>query len=190
MDIEEKYHIILEYCRIERALGTRKEGGFNPLIFPTMHEVIDLVNPKSILEIGFNAGNGSLAFLLCSDAKVLSIDNFPNSESIVTLVKEFGSRFNFIHMHSNNLKNLRYMESTDCDYDLIYIDAEHSFVAVESDIKESLKYNPDYILFDDWQYPPVTTAIELFLDKKLKVIKQWNYPEESEASWCLTKVIK
>jgi len=189
MDIEEKYHIILEYCRIERALGAQeKEAGFNPLIFPTMHEVIDLVNPKSILEIGFNAGNGSLAFLLCSDAKVLSIDNYPNSKSIVALVKEFGSRFNFIHMHSNNLNNLRYMESTDCDYDLIYIDAEHSFIAVKSDIKESLKYNPDYILFDDWEQEAVKTAIETFLEK-IKIIKTWTV-KENQASWCLTKVIK
>lgn len=191
MYTEEKYNIILEYTRIAQALGPLREGGFNPLIFPVMHELMDIITPKSILEIGFNAGHGSLAFLLCTSAKVFSIDITENQKSEATLIKEFGNRFSYIIMHSSNLSNLEFEEKTECDYDLVYIDAEHSFAAVRADIKEVLKFNPEYILFDDWENAGVTAAIDSTIeDKKLEIVKTWSTKDGGPASWCLTKVLK
>jgi hypothetical protein len=39
------------------------------------------------------------------------------------------------------------------EYDVIFIDGDHSPEEVESDIKKSLLFNPKYILFDDVLHP-------------------------------------
>lgn len=176
--------ILLEYTRITENLGPITEGGFKTADLRSMYQLKDFINPKSILEIGFNAGGGSLAFLLCFKTNILSIDIRTNKKSEDTLIKEFGSRFKFIQMNSRDLENL----DVETNYDLIYIDGKHSTEAVIMDINNSLKFNPEYILFDDWGLPPVNVAIKSHIDIKLKVIKIWEYPE-NPCSWCLTKPI-
>jgi len=182
--------ILEEYTRIEEQFSPMTTGGFIARALPYMHELMELYTPKSVLEIGFNRGGGALAFLLCSKAKVLSIDKIVNPKGITILTQEFPDRFRFEQINSQDLLDLPNREGVVCDFDLVYIDGAHDFASVTNDIEKSLKIGTDYILFDDWQCGSVTTAIELFLDRELEVVKQWNYPDESEMSWCFTKVIK
>ena len=106
--------------------------------------VIEIVQPKHILEIGFNLGWGTSLFLNLSDVTVTSCDISDRDETMLAgnvLKEQFGNRFDFYFR--NELP-----ESSDY-YDLVFIDGDHKKGSVVKDILLSKKYNIRYLLFDD-----------------------------------------
>ena len=131
-----------------------------------LNDVIQICNPKNILEIGFFEGGSSLNWLLHTTANVTSIDPVYNrSDSIHCqihgtpypdkswtfkavdhLKKSFPDRFTFINEDSRKVKD----KIKDQKFDFIFIDGDHWEDCVRNDIQLVLDLEIDYMFLDDW----------------------------------------
>lgn len=136
-------------------LGKPTMGGtdwrFADIVAPSFREILEISNPKSVLEIGFNNGASALMFLSINpDLDYHSIDIEENEKSIEYLSNRFKD-FIFTKINSKFLDpKMFYVFS---EYDLVFIDGDHSREGVISDIEAALKFNPEYILLDDVLHP-------------------------------------
>ena len=122
---------------------------------PQIEEVIEISQPKNILEIGFFRGGSSLLWLLGSEAKVTAVDPIVDADVEISLAAatklkdNFGERFEFLKKKSGDAFNEGDLKEK---FDLIYIDGDHSFNGVEIDINIGLKLGIKYFLVDDFWY--------------------------------------
>lgn len=138
---------------------------YSELAFVT-RDIIQLCNPKNILEIGFFEGGSSLNWLLHTNANVTSVDpvyhrndllhcqihNLPYPDKSWTfkaanyLKEAFPNRFTFINEDSRNVKD----KIKDQKFDFIFVDGDHYADCVRNDIQLALDLEIDYMLLDDW----------------------------------------
>ena len=113
----------------------------------TIQDICNITNPNNILEIGFNRGCSALMWLEYSNAYLTSIDIVNKPKSINYLKTTYLNRFDFKIMNSNELSSLK---SWINQFDLIFIDGDHSYNAVKTDAQNSINLNPKYLVFDDY----------------------------------------
>lgn len=161
--------LIDEYIISHRNdLGKSDVGGtdwrFADYVYPAFKEILDIAQPDTILEIGFNKGGSALMFLSIDDSLTYhSIDINRNDKSEQFLRSKFPN-FNFVQMNSESLHpGLRSMELRN-QYDMVFIDGDHSFEAVVRDTAIALSYNPKYILFDDVDHPSHSYISDIIYD--------------------------
>lgn len=142
--------------------GKRIDFGCGPHSLRCLRKAIEILQPKSLLEIGFNMGYSSTMFLHMSDMKVFAVDISDKDETIhgARVLKEmFGNRFEFMLCDSLQfIENLNVM----VDFDTIFIDGGHLEHHVMNDIEVGLRLNVKKFIFDDWWPcwgPGVQTAI-------------------------------
>ncbi len=131
-----------------------------------LKDIIQLCDPKNILEIGFFEGGSSLNWLLHTNANVTSVDPvyhrsdlihcqmhgtpYPDKswtfKAVDHLKNSFGERFNFINEDSRKVKD----KIKDQKFDFIFIDGDHWEDCVRNDIQLTLDLEIDYMLLDDW----------------------------------------
>lgn len=148
--------------------------GSGPHILKLFKEAIGIVNPKAILEIGFNVGYGSSMLLNICDSYVLSLDIRQSPEVIDAyghLKSVFNDRFDFgwRPLISTRMK----LESK--QFDLCFIDGGHEEADVTADIELCKLYKIPYLLFDDIYSrfgPGVLPAIAKF--PELELVKDMN----------------
>jgi hypothetical protein len=121
-------------------------------------DVVQIVNPQSILEIGFYRGGSAFLWLYLTNASLLSVDpiyNISDREdtmnkdkafaAIKDLRNEFGERFGFLQKDSANIaediKNLQ--------FDLMFIDGGHQYNEVMIDFQTAITKNIPWVLVDD-----------------------------------------
>ena len=139
-------------------------------------EILDITKAKTVLEIGFNRGASALSWLLNDIDFLYSID-IEGSMDVVNFIKENfeKNRFNFKRIDS---KLLTYQD-LNMNFDMVFIDGDHSFLGAQNDIQKAMLFSPKYILFDDYCHPyhgvDIKGAIDLFNGRfnKLKFIKQY-----------------
>lgn len=121
---------------------------FADIVAPAFKEILEIANPSSVMEIGFNKGSSALMFLSINPTlQYHSIDIIRREKSVEFLKKEF-KHFWFVEEDSRNIKpghGSILLEK----YDMVFIDGEHSREGVINDIEKSLLFNPKYILLDD-----------------------------------------
>jgi predicted O-methyltransferase YrrM len=160
-------------------LGKPSMGGtdwrFADIVAPSFKEILEISNPKSVLEIGFNAGCSALMFLSINPELVYdSVDIEENEKSIEYLSNRFKD-FMFTQINSRLIDPVMFCFMS--KYDLVFIDGDHSRDGVISDIEVSLKFNPEYVLFDDWRHPShdiEKIATEDYADK-LEIVKVFEF---------------
>jgi predicted O-methyltransferase YrrM len=138
-------------------------------------DVLEITKPKSMMEIGFNRGASALTWLLNGVDFLYSVDVDGSMNSVNFLKAQFNSkeriRFNFKRINSQLLTK----ETLGMDFDLIFIDGDHSFNGCGNDIEKSLLFNPKFLLFDDYFHPghqaDIQAAIRHF--PNLKMIKEY-----------------
>lgn len=133
-------------------------------------DVLDIVKPKNILEIGFFRGGSASLWLCGSDAKLTSVDPIndtvtidylkssnqhyliedwqPQLNAVEKIKKAFPDRFEFIQK-----KSLVATEDGDLNneqYDFAFIDGDHAFRGVTFDMKMAVQSKIPYLLFDDY----------------------------------------
>lgn len=114
-------------------------------------EILEVTKAKSVFEIGFNYGHSAFTWLsLDNDLKLFSVDIGKYVHTLVNLDKlktMFGERFNF------SVTNSSYVKPSDIsDYDLFWIDGDHSDGMLSSDLNLGNAAKSKWILIDDYCY--------------------------------------
>lgn len=135
--------------------------------FSSAQDILKKIGGGKILELGFNRGSSCLSFLGAGFESVHSVDIRSNSEvnkSLTILTDRYQGKFKYSSLdHSSILENKHLFED---EYDLIFIDGDHSLPSMKRDVNTAIDFNPKYILFDDYDHPShradVKKLIELF----------------------------
>ena len=161
-------------------------GCLRDVHFPILKDIVKRTGVKNILEIGFNAGHSCLSWLLSSDdTKVVGLDIYYPEQSVGYLRENYTDRFFFVNADSKTLSETDVIEQWENEFDLIFIDGDHSYEAVVRDLKNSVRLNPKYIVFDDVRHP-AHSYIETIIkeSEELELVELYEF----EACLALTKV--
>jgi hypothetical protein len=170
--------------------GYIKYPEYNNLI----KDVISIINPSSILEIGFFLGCSSFLWLYNSTAQVLSVDPMYNKYvprnvdlsghfiSLNNLASVWRERLQFFLLDSAKL--LQFIKNQ--SFDLFFIDGDHTVEGIDNDLQIACNIDCPYVLIDDAQPDgPHNQVYNLFIDKysdKFEIIKYYKLPN-SDCEW-------
>lgn len=167
-----------KYKKIEKIidkLPKSAEGSYTAELFYLIEGVIDISQPKSILEIGFNVGHSAAMWLNLSKANLLAIDicqwknTIPASKQISKL---YPKRFEFINSNSSVI----YPKIKDRKFDLVFIDGNHILPGPISDLFMAYALGAPWVFMDDCDYVPVAQSVGLVLDNQYYTVeKEFNY---------------
>jgi len=119
---------------------------------PTIEDLTSTYKISSMLEIGFNIGYSTYMFLegdTTQKLEITSVDiaKHPCTVDAAAKMKELHpSRFSFIACSSR----LAFKQFSDKEYDLVFIDGDHTAIGCVSDIQIALDLQAPYVLFDDY----------------------------------------
>lgn len=150
---------------------------------PRSEEIADMFTylqenytPKHILEFGFNAGHSATWFLRAFD-KGCSVKSYDpqeltvEGERIWTLFEQhYKSRFRFDAAFSTQARR----KEEPGLYDMVFIDAGHTFGAVYDDIETALLLKIPVILIDNMELTPQQNAVK-YWESNLQFVKQFPY---------------
>lgn len=149
---------------------------FADIVAPAFLEILEIAKPKSICEIGFNAGGSALMFLSINSNLIYhSIDIYENTRSVQYLKKQFHG-FDFLKSDSKDIKPGG--EGLFKEYGMVFVDGEHSREGVVNDIEKALLFKPQYILLDDVLHPSHLHIHDLITNEyaeKLDVVKLFEF---------------
>lgn len=172
--IDDKF--VDEYIFTHRnKLGKATMGGtdwrFADIVAPSFKDILEITKANTVLEIGFNKGGSALMFLSINPTLGYdSVDIQENEKSEDYLSKRFIG-FNFINIDSKKISpKIPFFLSK---YDLVLVDGDHSREGVISDIETALKFDPEYILFDDVLHPSHLYIHDIIMDSadKFDIVK-------------------
>lgn len=145
------------------------EASTNYLQHIYFNDIVERTLARSMLEIGFNGGIGTIAWILSGMKYIQSIDIFkcPGAEAFI--LKRFPNQFNFLAINS---KELEY-GMINRTFDLIFVDGGHDYDTVWNDIIRGLWFSPKYFLFDDVHSLEVRKGINI-AQNKLIPIKEYH----------------
>jgi len=130
------------------AKGERIPWGVGPHSVRCFREIVDIVKPKSILEIGFNLGYSASIWLNLTDATLVSVDISDKAETMRAaelLFEQFNTRIHVVIKDSAQVfPDVCYRK-----YDLAFIDGGHLEHHVMADIKLALDLKIKWFAFDD-----------------------------------------
>lgn len=138
-------------------------------------EVVEIVRPSRIVEIGLNTGHSAALWLILSEAHLLSIDMGESSyyeHTVRVLLEQFGDRF--VPIKSDSRQAFPYLAPYANTVDLVFIDGGHSSAIVLNELKIAYDLRAPYVLVDDTSYEPVKEAMVDFLYKaNAQLVKKW-----------------
>ncbi len=130
-----------------------------------LEDTLQIVQPQSILEVGFFGGSSAAMWLHLSDAHLTSVDPMENlydptvkhdgkPENVDKLKAHFPGRFTF---HRKDSKVV-YPDVAGQKFDLMFIDGDHWENGIRSDFNLAIDLNIPWILVDDF----VTSVAEVY----------------------------
>lgn len=138
--------------------------GTGPHSVRCLREIVGIVKPKSIFEIGLNMGWSSAMWLELSDAEVVSCDISYKDETIeaAKFLELKYPRFKYV----NRLEDA-FAGAINKKFDLAFIDGGHLFDDVVADLQLCIDLNIPFFAMDDWlpDYGQVQDAVNSFGDK-------------------------
>ena len=144
ISVQDQYHAVFpEFEKIEgHARLTEKTCDI-------IKEIYDIAKPTNMLEIGFNAGHTAFGWMtLCPELSYHSVDicYHPHTEPHAEKIKElFTDRFNFAKLDSKELTPDMIEQ-----YDMVFIDGDHSERGLHSDYELCNKAKIKWLLIDDY----------------------------------------
>ncbi len=151
--------------------GVQIPYGTGPHNLAGYREIVAMLKPKSIFEIGFNLGYSAAAWLELTEASILTIDISDKEETLISarVMKErYGDRFEFRVEDSTKFKLER------GKYDMAFIDGSHLEYEVTCDLRGCLDAGIKWIVMDDWLHqfgPGVQVSVAKF--PSLELVKIW-----------------
>jgi hypothetical protein len=154
------------------ARGERIPWGSGPHNVQAYMEIIDIVKPHTIFEIGFNLGYATSMWLELSGAKkifTIDISDKPETLKAAEVLKaRYGDRFEFMCIDSAAMG----YNALGC-FDMAFIDGGHLEEHVTNDIKLCLDAGIEWLVMDDWQ-PNFGPGVQISVQKfPLEVVKVW-----------------
>jgi cephalosporin hydroxylase len=163
-----------------RHLEKPKMGGtdwrYADIIAPAFYEMLEIMNPKSMLEIGFNVGGSALMFLSIMPGlhyDSVDINECPKSARFLS------TRFPNWRFFKSDSKYIRAgYDGMKEKYNSVLIDGDHTYEGVVSDLKAALSFNPEYIIFDDVRHPShryIESIITAVYADRLDVVRLYEF---------------
>jgi len=160
-----------------------KEDGWgylpaNKHIFGALNHIREVVNPMSVLEIGFYAGHSTsyMAEHFHPDCKIISCcPDHPRGREYGEVVME---KYPNVTVHlvpsPKILDRVRGEE-----FDLVFVDGNHDKQNVIDDTIVAFRLGAKYVLYDNTELPQVDMVVRIFEDEeRLRFIK--NYPYRTD----------
>lgn len=157
-----------------------KERYFNlePKIYNIL-SLMDIVRPKSVLEIGFNAGFSSLLMKMSGVKFDMECIDINHHEYVVpcfnTIQSDYSDMEIILQPSSLALKRLIQQEKT---FDIIHIDGDHSLEGAQSDLDQCLElaHESTVIIFDDTNLSHLARLCQSYVkQKKLEPYRMDNF---------------
>lgn len=168
-----------EYILAHRNKLSKPEVGgtdwrFADIVAPAFREILEIADPRLVLEIGFNIGGAALMFLSINPELLYwAVDIVENDKSVKYLNNTYKG-FSFVKLNSAQINPTMYCFAS--RYDLVSIDGDHSWEAVVRDIETSLLFNPKYILLDDYNHPSHSYIRDIAeAHDRLEVVKVYEF---------------
>ncbi len=169
-----------------------------------------LARPTNVLEIGTHAGGSALMTLAFTDAKVLSVDightwitparsfatwGVESAEGGLQQVAQvldthFPGRFRLLLGDSTALGTRLLIKKAHAEqpFDLAFIDGDHSYAFVKSDIQFALSLGIHDLILDDMNsVNPDSDVAQAARELGLIVVKEWPAVHSSGVSFALTR---
>lgn len=171
-----------EFNRLVRDLPVRPESGLSsdgsvipfhsgPHILQQIRMAVQIVQPRSVLEIGFNMGHSAMLFLEMGVHRVRSIDISlrPETEAAenIMLLRWGCDRFFLWTEDSKNM--LLPIKTIGAKFDMIFIDGAHDIESVDQDVQLGKALKIPHFLFDDWHPHWGPGVIPAIINHNLKV---------------------
>lgn len=130
-----------------------------------VHGLVELIiraKPRTVIEIGSDRGVSTELFLLTS-ARVVAVDPWDNANFHQEFLERCGA---YPHLEICRGKSPEALEQFGAEFDLCYIDADHSFDAVRRDILACARVvKPQgWLAGHDYHQPQVESAVRSVLD--------------------------
>lgn len=182
----------MDYSFLTDHIDDHIEGHLIPsqVSIDAFAEIYSIVQPKRILEIGFNAGHSAFMTLeMLPDVIYRSVDICRHSYTLpngTMLNKKYGNRFVLLKANSSKI-----IPSTVSNFDLMFIDGDHSVKGLSADLLVACKAKIPYILIDDYNddWFPELVGLMNHLSKNpefpYKNVKTFDYESRDGISTCL-----
>jgi len=156
---------------------------------PFIADVINIVQPKNILETGFFGGSSAFMWLYLSNANLTSVDPMENLynkdtphtgflENVDKLKKTFPKRFNFLKKDSRLIRD----DIKDEKFDLMFIDGDHLESGIINDFDIAIENNITWVLVDDFVTSVAKVYLEKYQDRFLPPIRIYNRKDTFEGN--------
>jgi len=156
------------------SLPRATEGHWNKSMHAIVNDVKSIVNPTSMMEIGFNNGFSAVMWLhTCRLIRFDSIDiglHHYVKPAVKILSEHYPDIFAFTQLDSMMLECFEWPI-----YDLVFVDGCHKLPYVLNDLDFAKKHGRYVLLDDTGGYSPgVTKALKQFDMTGLVEVKRWN----------------
>ena len=156
--------------RVDELLATRRcvyPGDTADVhnFLPGLAELILHARPRTVIEIGSDRGVSTELFLLTT-ARVVAVDPWENLDSF----QEFGERCaGYPHLELCRGTSPEALAQFGAEFDMCYIDADHSYEAVRRDILACARIvKPDgWLAGHDYHQPQVERAVLSMIDEPM-----------------------
>lgn len=156
------------------ADGVRIPWGSGPHNMAAYREIVEMVKPKKMIEIGFNVGYGTVMWMELSGCeKMVSFEISNKAETVAAVMlldKRYGDRFLFRNTAADVNAAFCMVEK----YDMIFIDGGHMEEDVYADLKFAQNLKIPWIALDDW-IPRFGPGVQVAARKfPLELVKVFN----------------
>lgn len=126
--------------------------GVGPHSVRCMREVVEIVNPKRIFEIGTNVSYSAALWLeLALDASIWTCDisKRKETEDAATIMrKRYPKRYHYMNRNEGTIFARAFLMEE--FYDMSFIDGDHTYEGITKDIALCTELGIPWIVFDDW----------------------------------------
>lgn len=135
------------------ADGVRIPWGSGPHNMKAYREIVEIVKPKKMIEIGFNVGYGTAMWMeLTGCEKLVSFEISKKAETLAAarlLADRYGDRFLFRNTPADEIGLIEWI-ARESEFDLIFIDGGHLEEDVANDLYFAKRLGIPWIALDDW----------------------------------------